>query len=101
MLQRFIPSTIYPRYLKATRICFKLVEIKVILYYCVFSFRGIWPKYYHEVHGFIFVVDATSSDERMVETSNVFRDVLSHQKVRGKPVLMLCNKADVDYHLGI
>ena len=22
------------------------------------SFRGIWPKYYHEVHGFIFVVDS-------------------------------------------
>ena len=37
----------------------------------------------------------------MVETSNVFRDVLSHQKVRGKPVLMLCNKADADYHLGM
>ena len=25
------------------------------------TFRGIWPKYYHEVHGFIFVVDSTDS----------------------------------------
>ena len=32
----------------------------------------------------------------MVETSNVFKDILSHQKVRGKPILMLCNKADVN-----
>ena len=58
------------------------------------SFRGIWPKYYHEVHGFIFVVDSTSSNQRMEETSNVFKEILSHQKVRGKPILMLCNKAD-------
>ena len=32
----------------------------------------------------------------MMETSNVFKEILSHQKVRGKPVLMLCNKADLD-----
>ena len=62
----------------------------------VFSFRGIWPKYYHEVHGFIFVIDATSSTERMAETSTVFKEILAHQKVRGKPVLMLCNKADLE-----
>ena len=68
---------------------------KLLLMY-IFSFRGIWPKYYHEVHGFIFVVDACSNEERMIETSNVFKEILSHQKVRGKPILMLCNKADMD-----
>ena len=36
------------------------------------SFRGIWPKYYHEVHGFIFVVDA-SDNSRMEETAEVGR----------------------------
>ena len=34
------------------------------------SFRGIWPKYYHEVHGFVFVVDA-SDNSRMEETAEV------------------------------
>ena len=34
------------------------------------SFRGIWPKYYHEVHGFIFIVDA-SDTERIEETAEV------------------------------
>ena len=32
----------------------------------------------------------------MAETSNVFKEILAHQKVRGKPVLMLCNKADLE-----
>ena len=34
------------------------------------SFRGIWPKYYHEVHGFIFIVDASDA-ERLEETAEV------------------------------
>lgn len=34
------------------------------------SFRGIWPKYFHEVHGFIFIVDA-SDNERLEETAEV------------------------------
>ena len=38
------------------------------------SFRGIWPKYYHEVHGFIFIVDA-SDNNRLDETSQVRFDV--------------------------
>ena len=34
------------------------------------TFRGIWPKYYHEVHGFIFVVDA-ADNQRLDETAEV------------------------------
>lgn len=59
------------------------------------SFRGIWPKYYHEVHGFIFVVDS-SDQERLQECSSVLTDLLNHPQVKGKPILLLCNKADVD-----
>ena len=36
------------------------------------SFRGIWPKYYHEVHGFIFVVDS-ADDQRLDETAEVIQ----------------------------
>ena len=59
------------------------------------GFRSIWPKYYHEVHGFIFVVDSTDPN-RLTECRETFREMLKHDKVRGKPVLLLCNKNDVD-----
>lgn len=59
------------------------------------SFRGIWPKYYHEVHGFIFVVDSADS-ARIAECSSVLRAMLDHHQVRGKPILLLANKADVE-----
>ena len=60
------------------------------------SFRGIWPKYYHEVHGFIFVVDS-SDNERLSECSGVLRGMLDHHQVRGKPILLLANKSDVEH----
>lgn len=59
------------------------------------SFRGIWPKYFHEVHGLIFVVDSADKS-RNEEGREIFRDILRHDKVRGKPVLFLCNKSDLD-----
>ena len=36
------------------------------------NFRGIWHKYYHEVHGFVFVVDS-SAPARLAECSSVLR----------------------------
>ncbi len=47
-----------------------------------FSFR---PKYFHEVHGFIFVVDA-SDVRRMDETAAVFADIVANEKVQVKCV---------------
>lgn len=39
------------------------------------------PKYYHEVHGFIFVVD--SSDlQRLDETAEVFAEIVANDKVQ-------------------
>ena len=60
------------------------------------SFRGIWPKYYHEVHGFIFVVDSSDS-ARLSECSNVLQGMLGHSQVQGKPILLLANKADIEH----
>ena len=60
------------------------------------SFRGIWPKYYHEVHGFIFVVDS-SDPSRLSECSSVLQGMLDHQQVRGKPILLLANKSDMEH----
>ena len=60
------------------------------------SFRGIWPKYYHEVHGFIFVVDSSDAG-RLAECSSVLQGMLDHHQVRGKPILLLANKSDIEH----
>ena len=59
------------------------------------GFRGIWPRYYHEVHGFVFVVDSADS-ARLAEASLAFKDFLKNPKVKGKPLLLLCNKSDLE-----
>ena len=59
------------------------------------GFRGIWPSYYHEVHGFIFVVDSADL-ARMSEVRDVFQEILVNDRVKGKPVLLLCNKSDLE-----
>ena len=60
------------------------------------AFRGIWPKYFHEAHGFVFVVDGGAKEAKMTEAKEAFRDALRHDKVRGKPILVLCNKSDLE-----
>ena len=47
------------------------------------------------MHGFIFVVDSTDPD-RLNEAKDALREFLRNEKVRGKPVLLLCNKTDVE-----
>lgn len=57
------------------------------------QFRQIWSQYYSEVYGIIFVID--SSDlSRLNECRTVLEEVLSHDKISGKPVLILANKQD-------
>lgn len=56
--------------------------------------RGIWKKYYALVHGLIFVVDA-SDPQRLEECKAEIKSVLTHDKIAGKPMLMLVNKQDV------
>ncbi|XP_066155054.1 ADP-ribosylation factor-like protein 13B [Euwallacea fornicatus] len=55
--------------------------------------RGIWHRYFIDVHGVIFVVDSCDTD-RFPEVRKVFEDILSSNKITGKPVLILANKQD-------
>ncbi|CAH0718601.1 unnamed protein product, partial [Brenthis ino] len=57
------------------------------------QFRQIWSQYYSEVHGVIFVIDS-SDFSRLEECKSVLEEVLSHNKISGKPVLVLANKQD-------
>ncbi|BES94037.1 ADP-ribosylation factor family [Nesidiocoris tenuis] len=55
--------------------------------------RGIWSCYYGDVYGVIFVVDA-SDESRLEEAKGLLYNLLSHEKLAGKPLLVLANKQD-------
>ncbi|KAJ9600142.1 hypothetical protein L9F63_009552, partial [Diploptera punctata] len=55
--------------------------------------RGIWHRYFVDVHGIIFVVDA-SDVSRLDEGREVLENLLTHEKLSGKPMLLLANKQD-------
>uniref|UniRef100_UPI00398F85B9 ADP-ribosylation factor-like protein 13B isoform X3 n=1 Tax=Pristiophorus japonicus TaxID=55135 RepID=UPI00398F85B9 len=55
--------------------------------------RSTWKNYYPAAHGIIFIVDSTDV-KRLGEAGNVLSEVLKHQKMSGKPVLVLANKQD-------
>uniref|UniRef100_A0A8C6DPU1 ARF like GTPase 13A n=1 Tax=Moschus moschiferus TaxID=68415 RepID=A0A8C6DPU1_MOSMO len=55
--------------------------------------REIWPNYYAQAHGLVFVLD--SSDlERMQEVKVILPSLLSDERVAGKPILLMANKQD-------
>ncbi|KAJ8924962.1 hypothetical protein NQ315_001127 [Exocentrus adspersus] len=57
------------------------------------NIRGIWNQYFVDAHGVIFVIDS-SDYSRFEEVKGVLEEVLSNDKISGKPVLLLANKQD-------
>ena len=49
--------------------------------------RDIWKNYLAEVYGVIFVVDSSEPD-RLDECQTCLTNLLGHDKVSGKPILM-------------
>lgn len=49
--------------------------------------RGVWPSYFADVHGVVYVVDAADGP-RLSESAEELKSALSHPRVMGKPVLM-------------
>ncbi|XP_015121633.1 ADP-ribosylation factor-like protein 13B [Diachasma alloeum] len=56
--------------------------------------RSIWKRYYHDIHGLIYVVDA-SDISRLTESKIVFGELIANEHIAGKPILLLANKQDV------
>ncbi|XP_076656334.1 ADP-ribosylation factor-like protein 13B [Halictus rubicundus] len=56
--------------------------------------RSLWTKYYSGIHGLIYVVDA-SDISRLTENRVVFGELVSHECISGKPILLLANKQDI------
>lgn len=46
------------------------------------EFRQIWPQYFSEIHGVIFVMDSSDLN-RLDECRNVLEEVISHEKISG------------------
>lgn len=56
--------------------------------------RDIWDQYYHDVHGIVYVIDATESTDSASENVKVFQETLSNPFLKGKPLLIFANKQD-------
>ncbi|KAF8289062.1 putative ADP-ribosylation factor-like protein [Trypanosoma cruzi] len=60
------------------------------------NFRGIWVHYFHDCHGLMFVIDSAADDAVVKESLNVLRDISQHRYIKGKPILVLANKKDLE-----
>mmetsp|Transcript_33686 Transcript_33686/g.73553 ORF Transcript_33686/g.73553 Transcript_33686/m.73553 type:complete len:319 (-) Transcript_33686:280-1236(-) len=63
------------------------------------NIRKIWERYYAEVHGAVYVIDAADK-ERLEEAKNELLQMLRDAHVSGKPVLIFANKQDLPAALG-
>lgn len=58
--------------------------------------RGIWPEYFHDVHGVVYLIDASIKEgEAFQDSVKLFRDTLSHPSLANKPLLIIANKQDI------
>jgi cyclophilin family peptidyl-prolyl cis-trans isomerase/GTPase SAR1 family protein len=59
------------------------------------NLRGYWPNYFDAVHGVLFVVDASVTDETVWDDLHTsFAELTAHPLVTGKPILIFANKQD-------
>lgn len=56
--------------------------------------RNLWKHYYQGTDALIYVVDSTDAD-RFPDAAEEIKRVLSHQEMRGVPVLVIANKQDL------
>ncbi|CCE62322.1 hypothetical protein TPHA_0C01660 [Tetrapisispora phaffii CBS 4417] len=57
------------------------------------NLRSMWPEYYPQSHGIIFVVDSTDR-QRINEWKDALQSIIMDDEIEGIPVLMLANKQD-------
>mmetsp|Transcript_9123 Transcript_9123/g.13736 ORF Transcript_9123/g.13736 Transcript_9123/m.13736 type:complete len:517 (+) Transcript_9123:96-1646(+) len=59
--------------------------------------RSIWPEYFHDVHGIVYIIDATLREGPEAEDSvKLFQETIRNPMLSGKPVLIVANKQDVN-----
>ncbi|XP_036296024.2 ADP-ribosylation factor-like protein 13A [Pipistrellus kuhlii] len=91
---RLLPSKIHS-YMKSKLTTVLLDEYEVSIYDLNGDMKGreIWPNYYAQAHGLVFVLDSSDLG-RMQEVKTTLSHLLSDARVAGKPILLLANKQD-------
>jgi small GTP-binding protein len=57
--------------------------------------RGIWNQYYHDIHGYIYVIDSSSDIPDITKSIQIYNDITSNPYLINKPRLIFANKCDV------
>ena len=63
------------------------------------DFRKVWSRFYAELWGFVYVVDANDK-YRMDEAGEVLSEIANHRMMAGKPFVILANKQDLASAVG-
>ncbi|XP_054975758.1 ADP-ribosylation factor-like protein 13A [Sorex araneus] len=92
--QRLLPNRM-KHCLKSGLVTLLVDEYEVAIYDLNGDEKGqeIWPNYYTQAHGLVFVLDSSDLD-RMQEAKIILTRLLSDKRVAGKPMLLLANKQD-------
>ncbi|VCW84655.1 unnamed protein product [Gulo gulo] len=92
--QRLLPSRM-DNCMKPELITLLLDEYEVSIYDLNGDMKGreIWPNYYAQAHGLVFVLDSSDLG-RMQEVKIILTHLLADKRVAGKPLLLLANKQD-------
>lgn len=61
----------------------------------------LWPSYYEETEGLVFVVDAAASAFTTKVAKKCLHEMLNHPQLRGIPLLVLANKSDLPWAKGV
>jgi ADP-ribosylation factor-like protein 13B len=59
------------------------------------NFRNVWERFYADIWGCIYVIDASDPD-RFEESRQVLQQMLGHKMMKGKPYVIVANKQDRD-----
>ena len=57
------------------------------------KFRSVWTRFFAEIWGFIYVIDA-SDPERFQESKETLDKMLEHKMIKKKPYIIVANKQD-------
>ncbi|CAG9540034.1 unnamed protein product [Cercopithifilaria johnstoni] len=61
--------------------------------------QSLWHKYFEDSQALIFVVDSCDPD-RFAEVGEAFKSVMNNEAVQKMPVLVVCNKSDIEECIG-
>ena len=72
----------------------KIGAYNVTIYDLGGQVRDLWKKYYHEIYGAIWVVDAADIEQLECSKEALHEDA-RHEMFNGKPILIFANKQDL------